>query len=336
MRQPTRTDEGFTVVELVAVIGVSVLLAVCILLAGSDQRRLGRLGDDLVKLKTIGGCVGQYSADNADLCFSFSWVHAQSYQSQYPDLNNATDDVKAAANQAVYILRTRANRPDIPAIPAWIPHIQYSHLVLADYLDQRLPWKVAISSADRDRQNWASDPACFDQACFACQPAVGPEAKRWPYSGSFQLPTMYYDRSVAGARLNQTGLPHGFYNYYPTTTALGPARMSDVAFPSQKVLMHDINGRHFGTRQPYCTHPEARLPLLMVDGSVPVRSAADANPGWDPNVPSSPTLTMQFTYQPLGCWEPPALNPGGDLVFGRFRYTRQSLFGRDFGGPEVP
>jgi hypothetical protein len=114
---------------------------------------------------------------------------------------------------------------------------------------------------------------------------------------------------------------------------LGPQHFSNVSYPSQKVLFHDRSAWHFGARQPYCTHPQARLPLLFTDSSVSIRSAADGNLGWQPNNPALPSGNF-VTYSPQ-CWEPPAVNPGGDGVFGRFRLTRNGVFGRDFGGPEV-
>src|SRR5262249_32437507 len=119
----------------------------------------------------------------------------------------------------------------------------------------------------------------------------------------------------------------------PSTAVLGPQHFTNVANPSQKVLVHDRNAWHFGSRQPYCTHPEARLPLLFVDGSVPIRHAPEGHLAGSPNNLSSPIPTSVI-YSP-SCWEPPALNGGGDSVQGRFRFTRNGVLGRDFGGPEV-
>jgi hypothetical protein len=44
-----------------------------------------------------------------------------------------------------------------------------------------------------------------------------------------------------------------------------------------------------------------------------------------------------MSYDPTNApRDPPALVPGGDIVTGRFRWTRGDLLGRDFGGPETP
>lgn len=324
---------GFALVELAAVAAVAVAAAAILLIASSDSRRLARLNQDVAQLRSMGAAVQAYGADNSDLFPTFSWRAGESH-SQYPELNNAGSDLQAAANQLVHILRTRGGRPDMPVMFALLPHFRYSHLILADYTGQPIPWIAAISSADTHRLRWARDPACFDQNCFGpYQPSPGTSTnKRWPYSSSFEPTLAFIDRSAAPSCVsNQQS-----YNIYlvPGAVLLGGAPMAQVRHPSQKVMLHDTNARHFGPRQPYSTHDEARLPLLMADGSVPVRAAANSNPGWQPNAPTS-TVSLQFSYAPQNLWEPPPLNPGGDWVQGRFRYTRSGILGRDFGGPEV-
>lgn len=332
--QTSERVRGFSAVELVALLIVVPVIAALVLIAGSDHRRLARLGDDVAHLKEIGTATAQYQADNGDLFWTFSWQPGHGYQTQYPDLNNATTSLDAAANQAVYLLRTKAGRPETPIIMGWLPHPSYGHLVLIDYLPGGLPNRAVVSSEDRVRQQWASDPACFDLGCFACEPGNGGGNIRWPYSASFMPGVAFFDQSPVGSRVNQASLQYNLYYTYGTSV-LGGAMLSGVAFPSQKVLVHDQNARHFGSRRPYCTHVEARLPLLMVDGSVPVRAAANANPGWDPNQPTNP-LAPQIVYSSPPCWDPPSLQPGGDYAYVRFRYTRQGIAGRDFGGPERP
>src|SRR5262249_21717174 len=153
-----------------------------------------------------------YAAENADFFWTFSWRRGQAYQTQYPELNNAADALSAAANQMVYLLRTRGGRPDMPIFPNIFPHPLYSHLVLADHLGQGFPWKTVISSGDENRRRWADDPACFDQGCFLpLQPNPDPSQKRWPYSASFQTCVAFYDRSPLGYRLNQVGNPYNLY-----------------------------------------------------------------------------------------------------------------------------
>jgi hypothetical protein len=332
---------GFTAVELAAAVAVTAALCIFVLLTGANQRRLARLGEDLAHLKELGAATGQYAQDAADRFWGFSWVRGQApVDPNDPNavgLTFAFSDMQAAANQAVYIMRRRGNMPQVPAIISWTPHPLYTHLVIEDYLEKSLPWRAVISSADRWRLKWAADRDCFLATCNSCQP-VGSEAtnRRWIFSSSYQPGVAFFDLSPRGSRISQQGVNYNLYTFGPTAL-FGGCQMSAVLFPSQKVLLADQNARHFGARQPYCTHDEARLPLLMADGSVPVRSAADANPGWDPNS-TSPTSVTHFTYLPNNaCWDPPALNPSaGDQVLGRFRYTRNGVAGRDFGGPQTP
>ncbi len=161
--------------------------------------------------------------------------------------------------------------------------------------------------------------------------------KRWPYSSSFLLATSFYDKGGSPPQRIYQGPTHSTY-FVPNGT-LGARLQAETAFPSHKAFLHDAHGRHFGERVPYCVVPEARLPVLFVDGSVSVRAAADANPGWHPGQPTSP-ISMIFNYQP-DAWEP--LTTTGTVsqqVDGRFRWTRgtateHGIAGRDFGGPET-
>jgi hypothetical protein len=115
------------------------------------------------------------------------------------------------------------------------------------------------------------------------------------------------------------------------SNVFGGRPLTSVAFPSQKVMYHDLFARHFGPRLPYCTHPESRLPLLMADSSAGTRSSADSNPGCNPNSGAS----MLQTYTPSSI-DPPATGANSQPMPLSFMWTRKLLDGRDFGGPDVP
>jgi hypothetical protein len=236
-------------------------------------------------------------------------------------------------------VRLPAPHPRRPAHHAarhgFFPHALYNLLPLAVYLDRPLPWLTTVSSADRPRLKWGADPTCFSQGCFLpCQPTPGGFGNRWPCSSSYTAGPAFYDQSPPGQRISQNAEGYNMYIVSPQTTLSG-VQLSRVAHPSQKVAYAPQNAWHFGARQPFCTHDQARLPLLMVDGGAPVRSAAESNNGWDPNS-TSPTAYVSLSYFPTNCWDPPPINPTGDFVKGRFRYTRNGILGRDFGGPETP
>ena len=329
-----RTGAGFALTELIAILIVLVLLAVLLLTAGAESRRLARLGDDIAKLRDIGAATTSYAADNQDLIWSFSWQGGVTYNTPYTDLNFANDDLQAQANQAIYILRTHGGVPEAPKITGWIANISYSHFVLAQHQNRRLPDFGLISSADKLRLQWAQNPAGTGNGPYgpyACT-ANPIHCKTLPRSASFRLVAAAYDGSPAGSRISQAALFNQFN--VPPSAELGGRPLTEVAFPSQKVLAGDMFARHFGPAS-FCTEDRSRLPLLFADGGVHVRAAADSNPGWQPNNPASPQPTT-FGCQP-STWEP-CTAPGP--ILGRFLWTRgtttqNGLAGRDFGGPET-
>ncbi len=325
-----RGASGFVMRELVALIAMAVVIASVLGVLGTKARQTAMAADDLAKLRQIGVLTGMYAADNKDVYWGFSWKAGQSL-SQYPDLNNATTDIQAGANQAVDILRRRAGRTDIPAIFGWIPHILYSHLALEDYASALPADRLFVSSGDVDRLKWASDPLGFDQGKFLpCQPAPSAVQKRWPYSSSWQMPAAFFTKEWSGGNALTNS---GTFSLYQTPAGLGIVQQatSIVAFPSQKVLLHDFGTRHLGRPGLYA-NPEARVATLISDGSAVVLATQNSNPGWNPPTPTSPSpLLLQYTPS---CWDPPLMGAQSNM-FAWYRYTREGLFGRDFGGPEV-
>ncbi len=326
----TRGRDGFVMRELVAMLAVAGVVACVLMVLGARARQSAMASDDLAKLREIGSLTGMYASDNKEAYWGFSWKAGQSL-SQYPDLNNATTDLQAGANQAVDILRRRAGRTDIPAIFGWIPHVFYSHLALEDYAGHAPANRLFVSSGDVNRLKWASDPLGFDQGKFLpCQPATGATSKRWPYSASWQMPTAFYTKEWSGpnALVNS-----GSFSLYSTPPGIGIVQqfVSTVTFPSQKIVLHDFGARHFGRPGLYA-NPEARVATLIADGHAEFLATKNTNPGWNPTQPSS-LAPLVLSYSP-SCWDPPLMGNQDNLPAG-YRYTREGLFGRDFGGPEV-
>lgn len=328
-----RRAEGFALTEVAATVVVACTLLVLLAIMSAEDRRQGRLGEDLSKLRQIGAWTAAYGADNADQFWSFSWRKGQSL-SQYPDLNNAATDVQAGANQAVDILRRVAGREDIPPIAGWLAHSYFGHLTLADYATSQTPSLTFVSAGDAHRLRWARDPAGFDQGIYQPAPPQGPgnAHSRWPYGSTFELATTFYDASEPPNRISQ-GVQH-FGHQIPASAVLVPRLSAAVAIPSQKAHLISAFAWHFGTPL-HCTIREARAPFLFIDGSVRVQTSADANRGWVPNAPWAGVASV-YSYEPRP-WEPPI--PGGGTGYsidaGRFRWTRGFLAGRDFGGPEA-
>jgi hypothetical protein len=111
-------------------------------------------------------------------------------------------------------------------------------------------------------------------------------------------------------------------------------RMADVAFPSQKVHMHDSQDRHcFGKQQLFFGYPQARQPLLFFDSSVRVCRSGDSNEGWNPRLPTQAAYTYPYTPD---AWESPTLSrQAAENVHAYYRWTRAGLQGVDYGGNSI-
>ncbi len=325
---------GFVIGELAVVVVLTVVIAAMLLVAGDASRRNARVGADLGKLKFIGGATYSYAADNADETWAFSWQPGES-NSQFPDLNGAESVTQARANQAVDIIRRLEHRPGFPVIEGWLPDVLYSHLLLADHLQTRLTDPVWVSSGDGVRRVWQSDPEHYDQLGVPVPEGVSPT---WPYSSSFGVVTAWFDRYQNDTdESNQFRRVFQAQSHYqvliPQTADLGPSTLSTVAFPSDKVIVHDLFSRHYG-QDLFFGFFDARPPVLLGDGSARVLHTRRTNYGWNPNNQRAPQPSF-IRYTP-DVWEPPA--QGGFETFnvpGMYRWTRGGLLGRDFGGPEI-
>jgi hypothetical protein len=327
------------------VIAIIALLISLLLPALGEARRTARLAICHSNLKQMGVATQSYSADYQDRLFAFSWQpnSTNGLSATDPDatgLLNPTEAVQAAAYQAVYIFRKRGDRANFAIIPNWIPHVLYTHLVLQDYLAQRIPEKMVVCPEDQARLTW-HDWRSFDQGLFEpLQPLhTDPNNRRWPYSSSYQPPPAMWDRSIRGARVSQTGVPgYNYFAFYPGATKLGNRKIADVTQPSNKVAMMDEFDRHFHKKKPYYIVTNARNTLLTFDGAVSIRYTRDCNKGADPNTNGPLQITYLNSTHPAGprLWDPEPLNgPSGDLGYTYYRFTRGGLRGIDFGGGEI-
>jgi len=332
-RTQPRVSPGFTRIDLAALMVVAVAATSMVVVAGARSHLASGLGRSLANLQAHADGYASYAADFDNAIATFTWGEDDTDLTPFPDLQSqiAQGGTEASAAQAVHIMRTAGNMPDFPVIQNWLPQVSFSHLVLAAYLGEELPSRIFASPGDPVRLGWqdGSEPL----------PHGGTGSKRrWLFSSSYQLPPAFWVRQelLEPYRRFSQSVTHSMFVVPVSFTPVEGRDFDEVAFPSNKVMIHESAQRFFGSRDVYWAYDEARVPMLMADGSALVRTTGDANAGWDPRRPSRSPI--RFVYSPKSIvGEPPALDntSGGDIVLGHYRWTSQSARGRDF-GPEVP
>jgi prepilin-type N-terminal cleavage/methylation domain-containing protein len=334
---------AFTLIELLVVIAIIALLIAILLPALVAVRRTGRATTCSSNLQQTGRAHQAYATDYKD------YIAALNGRAEdillYNSLHAAVfPTIRDSASQALEIIQEHESdvgglQPfGIPGNNAPVANEQHSHLMLADYMSGgRAIMPVAVCPEDRARLLWQLRP--LDMANAQNRPTLSwnQANENWlPYSSSYQLlPTGWTaDRppGIIGVAFGQ-GDYHNWYTYQNKPEPLCRRKMSEVAYPSQKVAVADSQQRHYG-RDLYYGYPEARQPLLFWDGSVSTRKTSDSNKGWNRRDHRQPT-PVRFSYYPDPAFESPIPTSGGIVKAGYYKWTRGGLRGLDFAGREI-
>lgn len=337
-------NRAFTLLELLVVIAVIALLVVLTLPTISRARASVRstlCGNNLRQIATAGT---QYASDHRERVFSLSWRQGAS---RYPtlfadvqrDAEDAQDDFQAQAAELVNTLRelSDASSSDAPLLgPNFLSFRYYSHLSLRDYVAQEQPASVFICPEDAVRISW-QNPSRFDVArALIAEQTASPLANtyRWRFSSSY---TQTNSAVMPDLSINSIAPNYNWRTWTGGTAPFRPGRrkLTEVAFPSQKVWMFDFQDRHSSKNQLLYAEPDAAQPLLRFDSSVHFKRTSDANRSGDPRLWTlERPVRVTFGYQHASALgEAPARSNGRYESF--YWYTRGGLRGVDFGGSEV-
>jgi type II secretory pathway pseudopilin PulG len=310
-------------------------------------------------LMAIGQGRDQYAMENKDRIFTYTWRAGEAYT--MPDGRSiiSNTDQDAAARQIEEILKRRTGRitgqTKINYYSGRLPHRRYSHLILLDGMsdtDESFNSSVLfIDPADENLLTWHERPLEYRQGSGVPYAEGVPQGyddgnggdwadlpllQRWPFGSSYQIvPHAWMGDGSENVYIPVSDSPHLFRAV--SLPILGRRFMSEVAFPSMKVHIHE-EFDYEQARYPYFAYDHARPEKLMFDGSINSLPSGDANDSvspedYDLNNPQDPSFYPVWTqrYVPLDTFPIPlgGFNDPIELNM-RYRWTLFGLQGVDY------
>ena len=359
---------AFTLIELLVVIAIIALLMAILLPAIGNARRLASFTQSTVNMRNLQQAAANFQSERGHV-YGYTWRHrTPSGVANSPDLQQqlvvargegpGLGDGRAMAAQGVQILRNLSgwNEPLLPpawfvgggGAAGWAPQIAYSHLVLQEFMDQRIPNRTVVDPTDVWRLAWAEDAgrAYLDGAFLPTgQPAPEPNNHRLIFSSSYTTPPAFFDKwqsvlrdpAAASRRITQSSTNPGLYFFPGSAATFEPISDAKVLSPSNKVSFHDTVDRHFSATPIYYRYDQARLPLQFLDGSNRTYATGDTNEGWDPRQERRARgIRITYTPNPDQAWTPQLLGSAtSDQFFGFYHWTRGGLSGVDVEDEEI-
>jgi prepilin-type N-terminal cleavage/methylation domain-containing protein len=352
-----RRKNAFTLIELLVVIAIIALLIGILLPALGQAQRSAKNVLSQANQRSLNTGAANYSADNADRIFSYSWRGGQTYVIANGKTKSPRNDVAAAGFQGQDILMRATGRisPGPTAIQSYnerLSHRRYSHLVLLDFLTDVQPEPIAASPFDRNQIDWQENPLEFLEPSSSFPYDSGGDytgydqdpnweqqyvKMRWPFASSYQMVPAAWcpDGTTSQATYSPIDTtPHLFTQTGNGAIQLGRRKFNHVAHTSGKVMMFEEFDRFTDKDGKYFAYPDAKPNLAFFDGSVRSENTSDANAGWNPDTPTTEWLQR---YVPLHTFPLPrnGIEENTESFCQRFRWTRKGLQGIDFGGQDV-
>ncbi len=360
-----RRSRGFTLIELLVVIAIIALLISILLPALGSARKRARVLIDLNNLRQHGVAAASYGAENNDRAFTFSWKPGQVPQTTNTELaracaNLAIDNVTSFSQAAVFQQLDIVSRrftderlpPEVGTAPAGhTPYVLYNHLVINDHIGEQLPSEMVISPGDKARNYWQKNIGEYldDPQNNVYRPPSTQtgfrDLWRWAFSSSYQITTSHYSPDV-GSSQNTSRYPFTVQRYLDQNqyrmpskpNVLGRRRLSDVAYPGNKVMMFDTYDRTSGDQDQYYAYETSQVPVLFYDGRADNLNTKDVNYGTWPNNPifgaDAPDMpSAEYNYIPVSWWDPPGAVRARVPMY--YEHTRWGLQGIDVGGDPV-